>query len=875
MSQPIRPNKRTRLVCWLVVFILVWHAALFPALAASVIQATQGIPTVDGSGQYDLVTSFSYDEVGHKIGQRDASGRITRFGYDIRGRMVWRRLPLGQVEFMAYDAGGQLQSTTDFRGYVTTYSYDQRGRLLAKVPDARLREATLTYSYPDENTRIAYRGASATTQKYDPQRGWLNSVSGPNGVVSYSYNAEGQKVAMTSPSGTTSYAYDVLGRLSAVNDQPVGDASATPIASYGYDAVGNMASLTRGNGVTTRYAYDEQNRLATLVHSGAGGTLASYTYTLRDDGKRTAIGENVLNADAGRVSTRSLAYTYDNAGKLTSETGQDGNGLAYQNTWGYDAVGNRTSATAQKAATAGATAWAHTTSVSAAFNDNDQLTTSSSSVDGAAAQVQTYAYDLNGAERSVASTTGTAANTWDFEGKMTGTALADASGNAAGGSANSFDAQGDRLARVADVGKPSKKTTSYLVDTNTSYSQVIEERAPDTSDAAGGPVLQARYVFGGGLAPLAMWRRMADGSTKLFFHLNDGQESVRQLTDVTGAVTDSYFYDAWGNSLAGGSGNTANPFRYTGQQLDPDGRYYLRARFYNPGNGRFLSHDPLMGSDDDPLTLHRYLYTGNDGINICDPSGQGWLADTLISLGVNATLVEAGGTAISIAGKIAVAGSAYNIYSDYQSGADIDKFDVANVAIEISTSSFGGAIWKRAFSPIFSGLENVRNVFSAGEALSAANGIKRISGAIATSEEISAIREALAAIGVELEVGTANAIKRLDRAGSVAGFRWSSLDEFGPTILVRENPTLYELAHEMMHAIHWKVLGGASYGKISLFESEAFVYRGLSTFFKEGLNAEEVSAAKGYIKQIHSDEFAGEQLRFIPVLRGVKDFLGE
>ncbi len=200
--------------------------------------------------------------------------------------------------------------------------------------------------------------------------------------------------------------------------------------------------------------------------------------------------------------------------------------------------------------------------------------------------------------------------------------LSEANGQANGGSANSFDAQGDRLSRVSDVGKASQKTTSYLVDTDTSYAQVIEERAPDTSDAAGQPVLQARYVWGEGLAPLAMWRKMLDGSVKLFFHIADGQESVRQLTSASGEVTDSYFYDAWGNALAGGSGTTVNPFRYTGQQLDPDGRYYLRARFYNPGNGRFLSHDPLMGDNSEPVSLHRYLYAGVDGVNFCDPSGK-------------------------------------------------------------------------------------------------------------------------------------------------------------------------------------------------------------------------------------------------------------
>jgi len=594
---------------------------------SAVIQATQGVPTSDGGGAYDLVTRFQYDEVGHKIAQQDANGRITRFGYDVRGRMIWRALPMDQVEGMSYDAGGQLQTSTDFRGYVTTCSYDLRGRLLAKVPDARLREATLTYAYPDENTRFAYRGAAVTKQSYDKERGWLNSVTGPNGTISYSYNSEGQKLAMTAPSGTTGYAYDVMGRLSLINDQPSGATAPTNIAAYAYDAVGNLASLTRGNGVVTRYAYDEQNRLSDLVNTSGAGDLSRFHYALRGDGKRTGIDESVVDAPdattgAQRSSARSLAYSYDNAGKLTSETGQDGLGVAYANTWSYDAVGNRTSATVQKAATAGATTWAHTTSVSAVFNANDQLTSQSSSVDGGAAAIQNFSYDANGAEAGTSNASGTSSNGWDFEGKLTQTALSDTNGNAAGGSSNSFDAAGDRLAHTDDVGKTGQKTISYLVDTDTSYAQVIEERAPDTNDAAGTPALQARYVWGGGLSPLAMWRKAKNGSVKLFFHLSDGQESVRQLTDASGAVVDSYFYDAWGNTLDGSSNHVANPFKYTGQQLDADGKYYLRARFYNPGTGRFLSHDPLIGSDGDPVSMHRYLYAGADGVNACDPSGR-------------------------------------------------------------------------------------------------------------------------------------------------------------------------------------------------------------------------------------------------------------
>ena len=326
---------------------------------SQVILATQGQPTVDGSGASDLVTSFGYDELGHKIWQQDANHHLTRFGYDARGRQVWRSLPGGQVESMSYNDGGQLTSSTDFRGYVTSYGYDTRGRMTLKQPDSRLRtagEATLTWGYPDENTRIATRGGLMTTSRSDPQRGWLNSVQGPNGTVSYAYDDGGQKRSVATSQGTSLYDYDAQGRLWHVSDQAAGATSPSLLATYSYDAVGNLGLIERGNTVRTRYAFDELNRLTDLVHErpGVGGSVSAGTttelsrfhYTVREDGKRTGLNENLLSAPDAvtgqpRTSTRGVSYAYDNAGHLTGEIGQDGRGVSYQNAWGLDAVGNR------------------------------------------------------------------------------------------------------------------------------------------------------------------------------------------------------------------------------------------------------------------------------------------------------------------------------------------------------------------------------------------------------------------------------------------------------------------------------------------------------------------------------------------------------
>ena len=102
---------------------------------------------------------------------------------------------------------------------------------------------------------------------------------------------------------------------------------------------------------------------------------------------------------------------------------------------------------------------------------------------------------------------------------------------------------------------------------------------------------------------------------------DDGGSSVRTLTDSTGTVTDTYDYDAWGNAV-NTTGSTPNVYLYRGEQYDADlGLYYLRARYFNPVTGRFLTPDPFPGDVSDPATLHRYLYAVDNPINRFDPTG--------------------------------------------------------------------------------------------------------------------------------------------------------------------------------------------------------------------------------------------------------------
>ena len=96
---------------------------------------------------------------------------------------------------------------------------------------------------------------------------------------------------------------------------------------------------------------------------------------------------------------------------------------------------------------------------------------------------------------------------------------------------------------------------------------------------------------------------------------------VVNLTDEIGAVTKSYTYDAFGIEKNIDDADT-NAFRYCGEYYDKEiATIYLRARYYNPYNRRFVSRDSFASSNNDPLSLNLYTYFHNNPISGTDSAG--------------------------------------------------------------------------------------------------------------------------------------------------------------------------------------------------------------------------------------------------------------
>jgi len=75
-------------------------------------------------------------------------------------------------------------------------------------------------------------------------------------------------------------------------------------------------------------------------------------------------------------------------------------------------------------------------------------------------------------------------------------------------------------------------------------------------------------------------------------------------------------YDPWGTP----QGSLSGPFGFTGE-LHSAGQVYLRARWYAPGQGRFVSEDPFVGFPELPYSLHAYQYAYSNPVMWTDPSG--------------------------------------------------------------------------------------------------------------------------------------------------------------------------------------------------------------------------------------------------------------
>ena len=127
------------------------------------------------------------------------------------------------------------------------------------------------------------------------------------------------------------------------------------------------------------------------------------------------------------------------------------------------------------------------------------------------------------------------------------------------------------------------------------------------------------YIRGTSLA--AAYHYTYGAKSDYTYYVQNAHGDVVNLTDADGAMTKTYYYDAFGVEIGLDSGDI-NVFRYSGEYYDTEtGSVYLRARYYNPATGRFTQKDKNNSEIESPLSLNLYTYCFNNPIIYCDNSG--------------------------------------------------------------------------------------------------------------------------------------------------------------------------------------------------------------------------------------------------------------
>ncbi|MEW8693571.1 MAG: RHS repeat-associated core domain-containing protein [Candidatus Thiodiazotropha endolucinida] len=365
----------------------------------------------------------------------------------------------------------------------------------------------------------------------------------------------------------------------------------------GYDAVGNRTSVSYPNGSSEVYQYDALNRLTRKeTYNGAGTLIQAYDYTLHATGRRTGIDE---------LSGRTTSYSYDDLYRLTGESITDSQHGDYSASYQYDAVGNRTYSTIDGVQTA------------YTYDANDRLTQQGGT---------RYTYDANGSTLTETLDTTTVIYSYNAKNELMSVTQNGVT------TEYGYNPNGIRTSKSENG-----ITTSYIVDENRDYAQVLVEDDGTT---------QVSYTYGDDLIS-------QDRNGEAYFYHYDGLGSTRSLTDSLGNLANTYDYEAFGEVL-GQTGSVENTYLFAGEQLDNTlDQYYLRARYYDQSSGRFTQMDSFLGWEEDPTTLHKYLYANVDPVNATDPSGHFGVASLGTTLNILGNVMLRVSTAYHAIGRVA------------------------------------------------------------------------------------------------------------------------------------------------------------------------------------------------------------------------------
>ena len=232
---------------------------------------------IEDPGGLGFVTTYLYDALDNlrKVTQ---GGQTRWFAYDSLSRLIRAKNP-------EQETNGSLPPHTDpvtlGSGWAMSYSYDANGNLASKT-DAR--NITTSYSYDalNRNTKVNYSDTPALdpdiTHVYDN----ADLLAYGKGRLWFNY-ARGNFANGTDTDHTAIDGYDPLGRPLSVRQHFKVNGVWKPGVSFGYtvsvtyDLAGNVKTMTYPSGRAVNYSYDAAGRLSSFTGNLGDGQLRTYS----------------------------------------------------------------------------------------------------------------------------------------------------------------------------------------------------------------------------------------------------------------------------------------------------------------------------------------------------------------------------------------------------------------------------------------------------------------------------------------------------------------------------------------------------------------------------------------------------------------------
>ena len=538
------------------------------------------------------VTTFEYDQHGQKIKMTDPEGRVWRYEYDQWGNLKRLIYPDGSFTETTYDLLGRPIQVRDRKGQVTTIQYNAVG----------------------QPVRIDYGDGSWVSYEYDGDGQVVSVTESGRGTTKYTYDSAGRLIAVTDPEvGTVQYEYDLFGMRTKViypNGWQVryeygrkvnmslakgeSDEDSIPLlkkvidplgyeTNFDYYHWGQMGKIeavlekdANGNPtkkMTAEFVWDTENMLLSVDWKVNDRRVCKFAYTYDDLRNRRR--QEVTESD-GTVKVES--YEYDELNRLVRVTYPDGVIQSYT----FDGVGNRLTKREQLPdGTVKVTSYS--------YNPLKQLVSLTDE-----AGTRNFVYDANGNCLS----DGKRLYEWDGQNRLVKVVIPNE-----GEVQFRYRSDGMRVEKKVMGGL----VTKYVYDGQT----VIGEIRSDGTK---------RWYVVGAMGYICRIDEGANGEILARdYFVYDGLGSCRGLVASNGAVVVRYDYDVYGR-VRWQEGERANSFRYVaqvGHATDEEtGLIYMRARYYDPEIGRFVSEDPGQN------TVNWYWYADGNPVNNYDVTGR-------------------------------------------------------------------------------------------------------------------------------------------------------------------------------------------------------------------------------------------------------------